>query len=146
MQIRERGKTIKLVRTSFDEAGKEAKNEVLATVKRSDLELTEEEREKLTAEELEQFETFHQRTMREVNIERNYAAYRFVETLELVSGWLSNAPREEALALSSKAQKTLKALRRQIEGLKNTGDEPAADPSGEGKRGEGKRGKGRVND
>jgi len=141
MQIRERGNTIKLVRTSFDEAGKSVKNEVLATVKRSDLELTEEEREKLTAEELEQFETFHQRAMREVNIERNYAAHRFVETLELVSGWLSNAPREEALALSSKAQKTLKALRRQIEGLKNTDDEPAANPSGEDKRG-----KGRVND
>jgi hypothetical protein len=137
MQIRERGNTIKLVRTSFDEAGQSVKNEVLATLKRSDLELTEEEREKLTAEELEQFENFHQRALREVNIERNYAAYRFVETLELVSGWLSNAPREEALALSSKAQKALKALRRKIEGLKNTGDEPDANPSGEGKRGKG---------
>ena len=85
MQIRERGNTIKLVRTSFDDDGKAVKNEVVATVKRSDLELTEEEREKLTAEELEQFETFHQRVMREVDIERNYAAHRFVETLELVS-------------------------------------------------------------
>ena len=135
MQIRDRGNSIKLVRTSFDDDGKAVKNEVVATVKRPNLELTDEERAKLTTEELEQFETFHQRAMREVNIERNYAAYRFVETLELVSGWLSNAPREEALALSSKAQKTLKALRRQIEGLKNTGDEPAAKPSAEGRRG-----------
>lgn len=134
MQIRERGNVVKLVRTAYDEEGKSVKSEVLATVKKPDLELTEEERAKLTADELEQYKAFLGRAMQQVNIEQAYAASRFVENLELVSGWISTAPPEEALALSSKAKKVLRTLRRQFEGLKNPGDEPSSKASAKEER------------
>lgn len=141
MQIRERGNVVRLVRSVYDEEGKSAKAVVLATVKRPNLELTDEERAKLTADELEQYNAFLGRATQQINIEQAYAAARFVENVELVSGWLSTASPEDALALSSKAKKALRTLRRQFEGLKNTGDEPDSKAAAKAERK-----KGSVND
>jgi hypothetical protein len=128
MQITERGNSIKLIRTTYDPKAKAPTSEIVAKVQRPDLELTEAERAKLTPEELEQFEAYCRTAMRTINIEREYAALRLPETLEMVSEWLSAAPREEALAFGSKIQKPLKKLRRKIDSLTNTGDAPLAKP------------------
>ena len=127
MQIRERGDVVRLIRTTYDEAAKAPKSEVLAKLKRPDLDLTDDERSKLTSEELEQFETFRRGAVRNINIEQSYAAYRLPETLELVTAWLSTVPRQEALDFGLRVQKPLRTLRRQLDSLKNTGDRPVAE-------------------
>jgi gluconate kinase len=88
--------------------------------------LTDEDRAKFTAEELEEYETFRSGKMRSAVLEREYAAKQLLANVELVSQWLSSAPHDEAVALGAELQKPLKKLRRQIDSLSNTGDEPAA--------------------
>jgi hypothetical protein len=126
MQIRERGKTIRLIRTAYDTEAKAPVSEILAKVKLPDMALSDEDRAKFTAEELEEFEAFRSGKARSAILEREYAAKQLLANVELVSEWLSAAPREEAIALGAELQKPLKKLRRQIDSLSNTGDEPAA--------------------
>jgi len=125
MQFRDRGSIVCLVRTSFDAETKTRSVEEVARVLRPELELSDSDRARLTAEELEEFESYRGKEIRSLAIERDYAAHRLPETLELVSGWLSAAPREEALAFCARLQRPFKKLRRQIASLTNTGEAPA---------------------
>lgn len=126
MQIRERGKTVRLIRTAYDTEAKAPTSEILAKAKLPDLVLSPEDSAKLTEEELAEFEAFKSGKVRSGLLEREYAAKQMLANIDLVSEWLSSAPREEAVALGMELQKPLKKLRRQIDSLSNTGDEPAA--------------------
>lgn len=122
MQIRERGKSVRLIRAAYDQEAKAPVNEMLAKVKLPELELSEADRAKFTPEEIEEFEAFRSGKLRASMLEREYAAKQMLANIELLSGWLSTAPREEALALGSELQKPLKRLRRLIDSLSNTGE------------------------
>jgi hypothetical protein len=125
MQIRERGNTVRLIRTGYDAIAKAPTSEVIAKVSYPDLELSETDKEILTPEEVEEFLEFRSKNLRSVTVKRDYAAFSFSETVELVSAWLSSADREEALAFGAQMQKPLKQLRRQIDSLTNDGETPS---------------------
>ena len=115
MQIKERGKTVRLVRSTYDVEAKAPKVEVLVKLSDPNLSISDEDLEKLTEDEKLEFIAFRDRKLRSNVLELEHAAKNFSKNVEMVTLWLSTASPEDASAAVKSFQKSLKQLRRQMQ-------------------------------
>jgi hypothetical protein len=127
MKIRERGNTVRLIRNAVDKDTQLPATEVLAKLKHPELVMADEDRAKLTAKELEEFEAFKVERQKSFLMEREYAAKQLLSNIELTTQYMAAAPKDAAVSIGTDLLKPLKKLRRQIGTLINPADEPAAD-------------------
>jgi hypothetical protein len=127
MQIRERGKSVRLIRNAVDKETQLPVTEVLAKLKHPELVITDEDRAKLTPNEIEEFEAFKDERRKTFLMEREIAAKQLLGNIELTIQYMTSAPKDAAVSIGTDLLKPIKKLRRQIETLINTGDEPSAD-------------------
>jgi hypothetical protein len=125
MHFRDRGRSIQLVRTSYNKDSKKPTTEILGRLIRPKLEFGDDAKAKLTPEEIAEVEAFRSRVGRRENLETEYAVARFPDTIATVSDWLKDAGADDVARFVDEVQKPLAKLRRQI--LKASGNEKAAD-------------------
>ena len=123
MHFRDRGRSIQLVRTSYNPETKKPATEVLGRLRRPDLEASNELKSRLRPGELAELDAYLSRVGRREVIEREYAATRFAETLALVSSWLETVDEATAAIFIDEIQRPLNKLRRQVGKIANQGED-----------------------
>jgi hypothetical protein len=113
MHFRNRGKSIQLVRTTYDASTKRPKTEVMGRLSPPKFELTDDIKEKLTAEELEEVTAYSTDVGRKRAVDRDYAVAHFGETLEAVNEWLSVVDVETGERFLNDVRRPLRGLRRE---------------------------------
>jgi hypothetical protein len=114
MHFRDRGRSVQLVRTTYNSETKKPETEVVGKLSRPSLNLAEDVKAKLKPEELAEVEQFRSRTLRRENVDLEYSVSQFPQSISKVIEWLKSADAEAAAALADEVQKPLSKLRRQL--------------------------------
>lgn len=114
MHFRERGRSVQVLRTSYNEGDKKPSHEVLGRLVKPKLEIDDELKSKLTPDELAEVQQYLSKTGRREALRLEYEASRFPETLSLVTEWLATADQASAAAFAEQVAKPLTRLRRTL--------------------------------
>ena len=117
MRFREKAQNINLVRT--DATGGDPV--MVGKLHRANMELTDELRGKLTAEEIVEVEQYIAAKGGAHFVDQQYAALHFSETLDKVTEWLTVVPAEDAARFVEETHKSMRKLRQQLVKAANTG-------------------------
>ena len=115
MQFRDRGSSVRLIRTGYDAEAKKPTSEVIGKLQRPKMALDDDVRAKLTAEELQEVEAYRQGILRSEGVAREFAAQSLKDHLKLAMEWLAAAPAAEAKTFAGDIQRPLKQLKRELE-------------------------------
>jgi hypothetical protein len=119
MHFRERQRSIQLVRTNYDAATKKPKAELVGSLPRPGLAVSDEIRARLTEAEAIELEAYLARTSLQARIDRDYAAGHFGTTLGHVKDWLELADQDSARDFLEQVRKPLRALRKLTADIEN---------------------------
>lgn len=110
MRFRKSGKVIRALRP----AEGDGPPETVLTLQLPKLELSDEDRGKLSSEELQEVTDYVERIRRQRTVEREYAVAHFAETLDNVLEWIELADPAEAEEFAKGLRRPASRLRREV--------------------------------
>lgn len=127
MHFRDRGKSIQLVRTTYDATTKRPKTQIMGRLSPPGYEVTDELKEGLTPEELQEVTAYSANVAHRQAIEREYAAAHFAESIQAATEWLSVADGVAAEHFINEVRRPMRGLRREIARIERAADGDGSD-------------------